>query len=338
MIKMIKMIKLMSITLALFIFLAAASTLPAFAAHYDVSASDLNSGAALPRYAAGDTLWIVGYSSLNTTAWQTLNRATVPFGLVFSNGQTSIPDNAMAMNSVAPIFVVGEQVTRVGKRAFFGCISLRSVDFPYLAVIDDEAFYACSSLEDICLYDVFSMGKNAFRGCERLEYAYMYELENIPEGAFANCYSLADLYLPSARTIGRNAFDSNSSLREVSLPLAAVLEPRAFYRAYIRDLYLPSVTQIGSEAFSGCSALQTLDLEYADPWVGENAFAGVGRITIYSNRRSLSSYNYPPYYLATFNGEDGGGGGCSAGFSSFALLLSIVPFAIKKKNVSEVAK
>ena len=308
------MIKLICTTLALFIFLVAATSLPVFAAGYEVSASSLNSGAALPRYAAGDTLWIVGYTSLNSTAWQTLNRATVPFGLVFENGQTFIPDNAMSMNSAAPLFIVGEQVTQVGRRAFFGCISLMSVDFPYLEIIGEEAFYACTNLEDISLYDVYSMGKNAFRGCERLEYAYMYEMENIPEGAFANCYSLSDIYMPIVRTIGRNAFDSNYSLAELSMP---------------------SVTQIGNEAFADCTALRVLDLEYADPWVAENAFVGVGRITIYSNRSSLTSNNYPPYYLASFHGGDGGGGGCNAGFGSLALLLSIVPFAIKKKNAKK---
>ena len=327
-----KIMKLICVTLALIIFSATTATLPAFAAHYDVSAASLNSGAALPRYAAGDTLWIVGYTSLNSTAWQTLSRASVPFGLVFENGQTSIPDNAMAMNSVAPIFIAGEQVTRVGKRAFFGCVSLMSVDFPYLDTIGDEAFYACSNLEEISLYDVYSMGKNAFRGCERLQYAYMYEMEHIPEGAFANCYSLEDLYLPNAKTIGRNAFDSNSALKEVSLPLVTVVESRAFYRAYIWELHLPSVKQIGNEAFSGCSALSVLDLEYADPWVAENAFAGVGRLTIYSNRTSLSSNNYPPYYLASFHDVEGAGG-CNAGMGHGYLLLALaIPLILRKRR------
>jgi Synergist-CTERM protein sorting domain-containing protein len=323
--------KLMCITLALLV-ISVTAALPAFAARFDVTATSLNLGMGLPKYAALDTLWITGYTSLNATAWQTLSKASIPFGLVLANGQTFIPDNAMAMNSVAPLFVAGEHVTQVGKRAFFGCISLMSVDFPYLMTIGDEAFYACSNLEDISLYDVTSMGKNAFRGCESLEYAYMYEMENIPEGAFANCYSLADIYMPRAKTIGRSAFDSNSALTEISLPLVTVVDSRAFYRSSIREISMPSVLQIGSEAFSGCTALRTLYLEYADPLVSEKAFEGVGRLTIYSNNRYLSSNNYPPYYLAALQDADGGAGGCSAGFSPFALLLSIVPLVIKKKN------
>ena len=251
-----------------------------------VNVTDLNNGT-LGSYSAGDTLFVVGYEQLSATGWATLKNETdidiiggrgLPFSLVFGNGQTSIPKDAMRQNKML-VSVTGETVTSVGEWAFSRS-GLQSVSMP--------------------------------------------ALESIPEGTFADCDHLASFELPRAKTIGRHAFQNNSSLTTISLPATTVLETRAFYMASsLTEVSLPSVTEIGNEAFSGCTSLKVLRLGNADPSVRANAFTGVvgSNLTIYSNRRALTSGNYPSgYYLATSQ-KSGGGGGCDATGAGLYLLL-----------------
>ena len=323
--------KLYVITVLLVCAIAALAS-PVQAVEVRVEVADLNAGYALPAYSAGDTLRIVGAVPLNAAGWETLRNASVRFALILDNGQTSIPDNAMALNSTAPTSVTGARVTQVGKGAFRGCISLERVSFPALTTIDDDAFYACARLESITLSNVSSLGRNAFQGCENLRNVSMPSVESIPNGAFLNCRALTSLSLPRAKTIGQGAFESNSSLTTVSLPAATIVDSRAFYRASsLAEISLPSVTEIRSEAFAGCTALRILRLGNANPSVSENAFQGVGRITIYSNRTSLTSRNYPPYDLATSN--DSAGGGCDATAANAGLfVLLCAALFLKRKS------
>ena len=307
--------------------------LPASAAEVEVAVADLNAGTTLASYQTGDTLRIVGSEPLNAAGWEILKGASVRFALVFDNGQTSIPDNALAM-SAALVSISGAQVARVGERAFFSDIELMSVDFPALSAIEGDAFYSCTKLTAATLSNLSALGKNAFRGCEKLKNASMPVIESIPEGAFANCFALASLSMPNVKTIGRSAFDGDSALTAISLPAATLLESRAFYKASsVTELSLPLVTEIGSEAFSGCTALKILRLENADPSVGENAFTGVGRVTIYSNRKALTDNDYPLYDLA--NPKDSGGGCQVANIPipmAFGVLIPMILRRVSKKR------
>ena len=299
------------------------------AANVNVEIDDLNDGI-LGFYNAGDTLLIFGDEQLNSTGWATLRGASRAFSLVFENGQTSVPHEAMSENT-ALISISGEQVTSVGERAFWSCVSLESVNFPALVSVGESAFHFCSELRSVSLSRVTSVGRNAFRYCGKLESVSMPIVESIPEGAFADCVELAELYVPRAGTIGRHAFENNSSLATISLPATTGLETRAFYRASsLKEVSLPTVRDIGNEAFAGCESLSVLRLGDADPSVHESAFTGVGRITIYTDRSSLTSRNYPPHDLAT--SADSEGGGCNAVANAGLYILLCASLFLKRKR------
>ena len=331
-----KVIVKFALVILLAFMVCAATVSSASAIEIEVAAELLNAGAGLPSYRAGDTFRIVGGVQLNATGWAALRRASAAFALVLDNRQTSIPENAMnnalEPNANALTSITGEHVREVGRRAFFGSISLVRVNFPSLTTIGDEAFYICASLESITLSGVTSLGRNAFRGCRSLTQVSMPDLVIVPEGAFANCTALANLYLPSARTIGRNAFENNSSLAVISLPAATVVELGAFSMASsVTELSLPSVTRIESGAFSGCTALRIIRLGDADPSVAQDAFVGVGRVTIYSNRNSLTyRANFPPHDLSISG--DSSSSGCNAGLHLWAILLCAAFFLKTKRG------
>ena len=132
---------------------------------------------------------------------------------------------------------------RIGKSAFWGCVSLKEIIFPasvhYIA--GEEMFMNCSSLEHVvlpssitevfprmfchcrCLKEIklpeniLSIGGGAFRRCYSLERIYANEkLEEIGEFAFEDCHSLKEFIMPeSVRFIQQGMFNGCTSLKHL---------------------------------------------------------------------------------------------------------------------------
>jgi hypothetical protein len=300
----------------------------------DVEAANLNGGTALPSYRAGDTLVVYGSEQLNTDGWAALKNAPLQYELVLNNGQTSIPAGDIAAAFPNLLSLTAETVTQVGKMAFMGSAVLRSVSLPTAASIAESAFSACSELKEVSLPKVSALGANVFAGCSRLEAVSLPAVTEVPSRAFANCSMLASLSLPVAKKIGQSAFDSCSALTTLSLPAVTEIDLRAFYgAASVTEISMPHVVTIGNEAFSGCAALKILHLENADPSVAENAFSGVSSVTIYSNRKTLTDKDYPPYHLANpKDPEKDSGGGCNTGIGLGLGLASLAMFCLSKRR------
>lgn len=93
--------------------------------------------------------------------------------------------------------VVGEGVTRVGDRAFFGMPSLTGVTVAGRAEIGQSAFASCMSLKEAAVFgSVTSIGPYAFAGTG-LEVALMPpSLRRVPMGLYDSCRALRMLVLP----------------------------------------------------------------------------------------------------------------------------------------------
>ena len=113
-------------------------------------------------------------------------------------------------------YVIPNNVTRIGDRAFSFCSSLAEVVIPNSVTrIGDSAFESCSSLAEVVIPN---------------------SVTRIGDSAFESCSSLAEVVIPNSVTrIGDSAFEGCSSLAEVIIP--------------------DSITGIGDRAFSFCSSL-----------------------------------------------------------------------------------
>jgi hypothetical protein len=292
------------------------------AAEIEVQLVDLNEGKTLPSYKAGDTLIVQGFGQLNANGWRTLKIAPAEFALVLNNGQTFIPAGDSASAFPKLLSLTAEKVTRVEKMAFIGSPLLEKVSLPAATTIAENAFNTCANLKNVSLPKASSLGTNAFAGCSKLESIALPLVTTIPSRAFANCTTLKSFDLPLVQKIEQSAFDSCSALTKLSLPAAKEIDLRAFYRAIsVTEVFMPKVTTIGSEAFAGCTALSVIRLGDADPSVAPNAFSGVPRVTIYSNRKFLTSTHYPPYSMAHSKSSKRGSGGCDTGMGFLGLLL-----------------
>lgn len=141
------------------------------------------------------------------------------------------------------IIVIGDSVEYIGKCAFYGFASLKSVSIGAASVIGDKAFYKCPSLEVVKMPDT---------------------LEKIGDYAFYKCEALTECELgDQLLSIGDYAFSGNKALESIVLP--------------------PTVVSIGTQAFRDCDAIKTLFLGNSLAEIGTDAFYSCDNLTLYSS-------------------------------------------------------
>ena len=123
---------------------------------------------------------------------------------------------------------IPNNVTSIGKSAFFACSSLTSITIPNsVTSIGDAAFQSCSGLTSVTIGNgVTSIGEWAFSRCSGLtSITILGSVTNIGEGAFFNCSGLLDMYcyaenVPTTRS---NVFNSsNIANATLHVPQASV--------------------------------------------------------------------------------------------------------------------
>ncbi|MBQ7924416.1 MAG: leucine-rich repeat domain-containing protein [Clostridia bacterium] len=130
-----------------------------------------------------------------------------------------IADNAFSGSDLTSV-VIGDNITRIGTRAFYNCDSLSSIVIGKgVNEIPDRAFYGCDNLISIEIPDsVTSIGKFAFAFCDKLEMVFMWDgIQIINDFAFKYCGKLTQINIYQSTTyIGFRAFHNNSSLSNIT--------------------------------------------------------------------------------------------------------------------------
>lgn len=126
---------------------------------------------------------------------------------------------SMTDRGAAEELVLPKKLTSVGKSAFRGWSSLKSVTFSSgITDIPESLFSDCTSLEKVIFPTTLkTIGDSAFVNCTNLkDISFPEGLESIGAYSFANCDSLTEVNLPeSVKTIGEKAFADCLELREV---------------------------------------------------------------------------------------------------------------------------
>lgn len=205
-----------------------------------------------------------------------------------------------------------EEITSVGKFAFYNCRRLCYVPMTSFTAIAEYAFHSCASLTIVELGEsLTSIGIGAFEGCDAIrrmvlpfvgggaeENTYLAYIFGAAVPEFSRGYypdELSEVYLlDSCRDLATDAFYECLSLAKVSLsPNTESIGTRAFYGCLnLREISLPAATvSIGDNAFMNCYYLERItfaeDARLAE--VGLNAFYFCRSLTELSLPESLKA-------------------------------------------------
>ena len=186
-------------------------------------------------------------------------------------------------------YIIGNDVTSIGQRAFYHCTSLTSVTIPNsVTSIGFEAFRGCTSLTSIEIPNgVISLAQGAFYSCSSLTSVTIpTSVTSIAWWAFSGCTGLTSVLISDIAAWCNIDFyntESNPLVFAHNLYLNGNL---------VKDLVIPNgVTSIGS-AFEGCTSLTSVEIPNSVINILDRAFSGcadLNSVTIPNSVTSIGS-------------------------------------------------
>ena len=166
--------------------------------------------------------------------------------------------------------------------AFYGCSSLSKLsECPELETIGDYAFFGCSSLSELSdgYQSLKTIGNSAFGSCTALTELNLIpftKLTSIGNDAFANCKLLETAVFPeNLTTLGKRTFANCHALKNVELnsKKLTTIPQAAFATTGITEIKIPEgVTDIDDAAFYTCKSLTKVTLPKSVTTIGDKAF------------------------------------------------------------------
>ncbi len=216
------------------------------------------------------------------------------FTYTISNGEATIThcDTSASGALVIPSILGGCPVTSIGEWAFYGCISLTSVEIPdSVKTICNYAFCESDLINVIIGDSVTSIGNSAFSGCTNLTNLEIgNSIRTIGHWAFSGCTNLIKIELPNSVTsIGYRAFYDCNSLKNIKMPdsVKSVGE-QAFYNT---EYYSTAKNWTGKVLYIGKHLIEARDTETREYTIKEGTKTIAG--SAFPNYNNLISIEIP---------------------------------------------
>lgn len=179
-------------------------------------------------------------------------------GNLYSKDKTEFIQYALGKEDKT--LIIPEGVTSVRSYSFWGNENIESVIFPKtIAYIGKKAFYGCNSLKivSIACGNGTVIDEGAFRSCHYLKRVILGNgVASIGSGAFDFCSSIKSITIPdSVTSLGDHAFSSCENLKSV----------------IIGD----GITSIGADTFSQCIKLASITIPNSISFIGDYAFGSI---------------------------------------------------------------
>lgn len=253
-------------------------------------------------------------------------------GVLFNADKTTLFKYPEGKKETA--YSIPNGVTIIDQSAFYGCLSLMSVDIPssvetislsafdYTGLYENDGNWKNDVLYvDGCLinarmslngsYDIMEgtrlIADYAFRGCSSLTSVDIpSSVTNVGGYAFSNCSNLMSVTLGNGITsIGASAFEYCSSLTSVDVPNSVTnINEYVFINCYgLKSASIDSRV-IGDNMFQNCSNLTSVTLGDNVVSVGESAFYNCSSLTSVKIPNSVTTIGPDAFYgTALYNNE-----------------------------------
>lgn len=188
--------------------------------------------------------------------------------------------NCTALTDVS--FASGSRLKRIGKEAFYKCISLESIEIPSsVETIGGAAFYECTRLNEVLFVEnsKLSIIEDGYLTPEwstpMYDNIYNEGISDDKEGTFADCIALQHINLPlGLQKIGSYAFARCENITSLLLPeTLSEINEAAFAELGVSSITVPeNVLTISPCLFSHCHNLITVNLGNSTTEIGIRAF------------------------------------------------------------------
>lgn len=207
---------------------------------------------------------------------------------IIEEGIISIADFAFAYCKDIEKVIMPNSMTKIGKKAFIDCKSLKYVNLNKVNNLKNEVFLDCKALEKVDLPNsLVSIGTRCFCNCYLLKKAFIPEsIIYLGNYAFANCKALRSIFIPKNYTnFDKTLFDGCESIKEIIVDENnPVYDSRENCNAIItnddklifacNNTVIPkTVRVIGEKAFSNCQHLSYVEIPNNVKIIETEAFA-----------------------------------------------------------------
>lgn len=211
-----------------------------------------------------------------------------------SRGADLYVDNKLVTDVTIP-----DGVKSIGKYAFYGYSSLKSISFPSsIRSIGESAFYDCPNLDEVYATNIEDWCKIKFEDTYSNPISYGSKIYidgelatdiTIPKGitkicdyAFANCETITNVVIPnSVISIGNSAFSLCSNLKNINIP--------------------NSVVNIGEGAFSSCFNLEEVEIPDGIKFIKDFTFVYCENLTTIIIPQSVKEIGSLAFYSDSSN-------------------------------------
>ena len=232
------------------------------------------------------------------------------------NSNAIVSEEYSFSNSIRDIFdskvnnyIIGNDVTRIGTYAFYGCYNLKSITIPEsVTSIGNYAFEDCSGLSSVIIpKSVTSIGFKAFESCSSLKSVIIGSgVTSIDTHAFKDCSVLYSVTINSDMIVSRNFRRTESNIgtqfgsQVTEFIIGDSVKSIGSYAFYncpeLRSAKIgENVKSIGGSAFSYCTKLASINIPETVVAIDRSAFEGCVELTsvaLNSNTIVSKTYDY----------------------------------------------